>query len=239
MESRTVNDSDISAFDYLEKIFQVPFHLQQASDSNVKLMLRNLTFSLNIEDSQGVFHKIEENEKSIKLREIGKIDLRSLSSEENVNQPVQRVQEHLELSLTEAEMIQGMSGVLGNNPRTIKRYVNIYKIVRAHEGLTYQGEQESSEFLIIMFLLALSTGRFRKLAKGMHKYLKDDTKMNESFSNFFLNVEGDTPEITLLKQQLDQIVKDLDRKNDLYMAKNANYRHHNEFIRRFTFDDNY
>jgi len=122
----------IEASDYLEKIFQVPFHLQPASDQSVKNMIAgllpsevaaptNVTAVLTEEDE-------EDEEDEVTSDTSLRADLPPTPADEN---------EYLVLSKRERQLMQDMSSVVGNNPRAIKRFVNIYQIARAHEDFSY------------------------------------------------------------------------------------------------------
>src|SRR5690606_22462288 len=70
--------------------------------------------------------------------------------------------EALILTNEEIALMQDMSEVIGNNPRAIKRFVNIYRIIKAHEEFDYEAVSTKQELSAILFLLALPLGDYRK-----------------------------------------------------------------------------
>ena len=54
--------------------------------------------------------------------------------------------------------MQQLSPLFAGTPRTVNRYVNIYRIIKAHGGLHVAGPYERDEFLPILFLLAVVVG---------------------------------------------------------------------------------
>lgn len=240
----------IDATNYLEKIFQVPFHLKRASDVGVKHMLKELSIIETEEteesvqsNASGTFEINDKKTKPLdaKIKALLKDkEVNLLKIEKNINQEEIEIDsstvkeiERFVLSQKEVELIQAMSRIIGNNPRAIKRFVNVYHIVRAHEGLSINNHSDD-EYLILMFLLAFPMGPFKKLHSHFIKYineLKDDKSV---FDDFF---QMDFGEFNELKNQirtfLDE-VKVLDKLKQIPIKK---IKEHNRFVQRFTFSE--
>lgn len=238
------NDSNgffpIAPTDYLEKIFQVPFHLKEASDKSVKYMIKTISPTADstpiLDDSSETDSKEGDYqisvEDSVKIGEEVKVNISSPQLG-NTDQT-----ESLVLSEREIELMQDLSPIIGNNPRAIKRFVNVYQIVRAHEELSYNSEKEEIDFLVIMFLLALPIGPFKKLTPFFKVFISFENNQTKTITQF-------------LNQEFESLqIKDLSR--DLYDIYVKNYEvsivtllnmpippffEHNSFIQRFTFED--
>ncbi len=165
------NEDDlIEPSNYLEKIFQVPFHLKDAEDSNVKNMLKNLAQpgknSLS-EQPRTDPDAIASKEQPKEPERIALAD----DAEQEIPPPSLYTEETriASLIITEREIsqMQSLSSLIGPNPRAIKRFVNIYRIVKIHENLSVGQENEETELLTIMFLIALSVG----VLKDQYKHL--------------------------------------------------------------------
>ncbi|WP_339847615.1 P-loop NTPase fold protein [uncultured Dokdonia sp.] len=248
------NDSDesesIEPSGYLEKIFQVPFQLKAASNKSVKHMLKTLAetkpvlvgneYNLNYKDDQDISEDSQED------LEVIDIDF----SKEGEVQPKPIVTETIEsIKFTdkEIELLQNMSDILGTNPRALKRFVNIYRVIKAHENFDYSNESEDGELLAVMFLIALPLGKYRKLSNSFEEYIKISLDENKDLSSF--EIEGYNEYI--MKRAIDPSVKknqlvDLNTKMinklritspSLLSQKKIVFRKHNEFIKRFTFNN--
>ncbi|MDN3550508.1 P-loop NTPase fold protein [Mucilaginibacter aquaedulcis] len=221
----------IEASDYLEKIFQVPFHLQPASDQSVKHMIAgllptevtaptNVTAVLTVEDEGDEEENTSDTDASS--------DLSPAPAEEN---------EYLVLSKRERELMQDMSSVVGNNPRAIKRFVNIYQIARAHEDFNYMKSNEDRELLVVLFLLALYNGQYRRLVKLFVDYMHGYHNDTKTLASFLQDKLSEEESIILLQNQLDVVLTDHPSYRLLQNEVMATFNHHHEFIQRFTFDE--
>ncbi|MBI1288206.1 MAG: hypothetical protein GC178_11590 [Flavobacteriales bacterium] len=81
----------------------------------------------------------------------------------------------LRLTEEEKENLKSLSVLVGTTPRTIKRYVNLYRILRAHSGLQFNGLSNEQK-LGVMFLLAMRIGDNRDDA---FEFLKEANSKNK------------------------------------------------------------
>lgn len=247
-EHATIKEIErIEASNYLEKIFQVPFHLKEASDESVKYMLHTLSqpnpLNINAQKNGG-------REATIDLDEVLNIDtsankigtkesdttLKKKEDEVHVNRDSDI--EYLILSEIEVKLMEGLSKVIGNNPRGVKRFVNVYQIVKAHEDLIYEKTHEESEFLVIMFLLALSIGPFKKLYPSFEKFINTYDNDTKTLFDFLVSTNVMANEkLYELKQDLDYIMTNSKEFNTLQREAVLSFKVHNQFIQRFTFED--
>ena len=66
--------------------------------------------------------------------------------------------ETLQISRDEINFMQEISFLVGDSPRTIKRYINIYRIIRTHSLFEFNGGDEIEYYYATMFLLSVITG---------------------------------------------------------------------------------
>lgn len=243
----------IDATNYLEKIFQVPFHLKKASDEGVKFMLKELSTLENQEDiletinATDYLSTIQSDDNKPLDKRIKALLKDRLNEPKDNDKPIEKIvetdvseknrteqlNERFILSNEEVELIQSMSRIIGNNPRAIKRFVNVYHIVRAHEGLSINSHDDD-EYLILMFLLAFPMGPYKKLHPYFVKYiseLKDDQSV---FSDFF---NMDYGESNTLKELIKKCLEDVLVFEKIKNTPIAQIKEHNRFVERFTFSE--
>ncbi len=234
---------------YLEKIFQIPFHLQEASDDNVKYMLKTLA-----ESNPNLKIVVKEDDKDVDTGEIDsevipnpktsvKEESTTYSSvkdieNEDLEVPPQETSEEVIASLKfvtkEIELIQELSKVLGANPRTLKRFVNIFRIIKAHKGFKYSEEAKDEEVLAIIFLIALPIGKYKCLAKPFETFLNAENKPNEKTLNHFLTKESAIAKEREAQEALLTVFKA--NASKLLKQDKAIFKKYNAFIKRFTFN---
>lgn len=243
----------IDATNYLEKIFQVPFHLKKASDEGVKYMLKELstlekqgvsapTAGIEIDDPVAPTGESKPLDKRIKalLEEQDDDSNRTEDSPEKLVKPddsdkrqKEEVNERFILSNEEVELIQSMSRIIGNNPRAIKRFVNVYHIVRAHEGLSINSHDDD-EYLILMFLLAFPMGPYKKLHPYFVRYITELNDDQSVLADFFSNnYDG----LNKLKELIQKHLEDIDVFEKIKNTPVAQIKEHNKFVQRFTFSE--
>ncbi|GAB5528186.1 MAG: hypothetical protein Roseis2KO_60580 [Roseivirga sp.] len=258
----------INPSDYLEKIFQIPFHLKAPEDQSIKDMITHLL-------GDSVAEKPKEEERTeqpeaLAESELPNIDLDAFFdkksreargiSEEVVEEDKADEAEVLEddipeglkvvtpasLSLhwEEGEYMRNLSWLIGNTPRTVKRFVNMYRIIRAHEGLSYEDDKSKKDLLCIMFLLALQTGPYNKYDLRIKSALPSDKYANHDDLGLLLEFERKSDQMedrameTLPDSEYDKflmrILENRDLKPILSMSTYEIYLH-SMFIERFRF----
>jgi len=186
----------IQPSEYLEKIFQIPFHIPDASDENIKNLVARLSYIPKEEDTEGMGqledYKISELQKkeleSFPPLPYGDIPFQteeSIIEENNKERPQVRFKPiNLKLSAEEIQNLQMITWLVGNSPRTIKRFLNIYRIIRSHESLQYAENEKESSFLAIAFTLALFMGPYKKKSG---EFFNEDSKYQD-FEQFLKEV---------------------------------------------------
>ncbi len=205
---RNLKDKDnknATSTEYLEKIFQIPFHLNAMDEDTKKKQIGNLMKDDFIKDDfiKDDFMNIKENSTNYKNTD----NNLSNDSKEHLNTSHQE----LKIEPFEQDYIQKNAKYLGETPRTIKRFINIYRIIRSHEYILNELLLDfKNEYKFIIMLLCLND-----------KYNKND-KNNELTINNYI-------------QKLNELNFDSNDINDLkkFNAKNELFK----FISRFSFRD--
>lgn len=232
----------IEASSYLDKIFQVPFHLKDADDTSIKNMIEKLAktkIDLIIDTIPKTEFQEEEKENikvltsdnnhstadNTEISSDGKIS--DLLNEEEINA--------LDITADEIEQIKSLTEVIGNNPRCIKRFINIYRIIKTHQDFNYREETKEKELLIVMFFIALSMGKFNSLLKSfeffLDKIIDEKSPLSAYFEKTYKYLISD--ELFLEKEILKEILL---KNNDLLLYQEVTLsRKHYQFIKRFTF----
>ena len=233
----------IEPSNYLEKIFQIPFHLKNASTESVRDMIKQLAISKSAQtiesqnnisidlsdapDSENQGQKVQGEKKESEVNEpISPIVETTTSEQESI--------EMLELSDQEVELMQDMGDIIGPNPRAIKRFVNIYKIVKAHADYTVSPNGPIEELLALLFLLALSVGQFKKLAPSFEDFLNDEKNRDKPFT-YYLQKAPSEDELQTTKHELNVILSNNNIYHIVQNTKATVFNNHNAFIKRFTF----
>lgn len=242
----------IDASNYLEKIFQIPFHLEEAEDKSVKAMLKELSTTAESHDDLVEVSSNDDEKANEQEEEMDKEDEYSTDNIDfHISDSLVIEEEHpkdelLSLSDQEVSLIQEMSGIIGTNPRAIKRFINVYQVVRAHEGLGLK-KNESRDFLAIMFLLALPMGKFKTIHPYFISYLNDYQHEEKELALFIQgsfsiakvndppNDEELTKKLNELKSELDIYLSDKTEFQTLQSITMIEFQQYNEFVQRFTF----
>lgn len=236
----------IAASNYLEKIFQIPFHLKDATDNSVKHMLKTLSGSnrevhITSSETQSQGSSESKNTRSA-AKGITSNNDNNTHDSNNLEDPamsmvLEEKTEYLVLTEKEISLIQDLSEIIGNNPRAIKRFVNVYQIVRTHEGLAIEKEFEDQEYLVLMFLLALSIGPFKNFIKSFKEFISLAGNQ-EGFLWQFMFEDKDIKNWNPQLNRLNSIMHEYNSLSKLLDEPISSFYNHNRFIQRFTFDEN-
>ena len=131
-----------------------------------------------------------------------------------------------------------MSEIIGNNPRAIKRFVNIYRIAKTHEDFSFNKETDENELLVVMFLLAFSMGEFKDLLKSFDSFLDVEAYGFDTLGNFLkiLSKNADEKNEKLKKNKIKKLYIIINSKRSNLLEQNVDlFRKHSQFIKRFTF----
>ena len=255
----------INPSDYLEKIFQIPFHLKAPEDKSIKKMITHLLgdavaerpqkegeketvaenqlpdmdldafFEEKSKEASGLTGEVAESlseteEETAKASDLEVFDVGvpamappeeteeemegaeeageeaeepEESSEETAEDEIPEglkvvTPDSLRLHWEEGEYMRNLSWLIGNTPRTVKRFVNMYRIIRAHEGLSYEDDESKKDLMIVMFILALRTGRYGEVSDKVldiinipHEGMSIDDWVNVEIEHHQLKIDKD------------------------------------------------
>jgi hypothetical protein len=172
--------------DYLEKIFQIPLWLRPMDPANVRHMVQSLlgpydrAHPTQEKDQHPNNDKIEASKEMMPDAGVKGPKQMTLESPSNrVDEPSGRIEkpgtpdpkeraipnlESLDVRDFEHEVIDDLSPLLGRSPRALKRFINIYRLIKArftpaeHKVFIRRREEMLSEFEAVLWLLAVDTG---------------------------------------------------------------------------------
>ena len=148
-----------SPVDYIEKIFQVPYQLRNMTESTTRRMLAGLVPLDG--DGQQLSPGGRQEPMASATTAVPSGSETSASPGKNGDGPRDLTPGSLRIERVELEAMQALAPLLGTTPRTTKRFVNIYRIlkVRAQDRPQFLRDRgAASEYRIVMFLLAVSAG---------------------------------------------------------------------------------
>ncbi|MBL6446770.1 hypothetical protein JMN32_10635 [Fulvivirga sp. 29W222] len=228
---------EIKPDEYLEKIFQIPFQLKDATEHDAQNMVKEILKNqietstqvekLTSEELKALQSELESQEiKQVSDNEFQKvIEALQENSEPGSNDGAKGSRIHpkdLRISNKEYELLQQIICLVGNTPRTIKRFINIYRIIRAHEQLRYDEIKQNEEFLAIMFVLAVNLGKYREQAHFLFKEF--DSKPDKQLSDFLER-----------SNQIKIIIEKNSHISELLNYTGSQFNAHVPFVRRFSF----
>ena len=170
--------------EYLEKIFQIPFQLKKASDTKIRNMIHHLLKNQTVkgkEDNVKIPLGSSNDKSNTKsLREGQKNGGQDQGHRDrNEDNPPESPKINLlspdDLLFSEEELnyLKEIMWLVGNSPRTVKRFINIYRIIRAHERPDIKGAIKHNDYLAIMFILAIGIGKQKDHADNLFSILED------------------------------------------------------------------
>jgi hypothetical protein len=143
--------------DYLEKIFQIPLWLQPPSEESVKRMMRSLLGEAQA-GGQGAHHggngKAEDPAGTAAGN--GHAVFQHRTHDPNASM--------LDIQAEELAFIQTLAPLLDRSPRALKRFVNVYRLLKAslppaeHDAWTDSHEGLGESYRTVLLLLAIVNG---------------------------------------------------------------------------------
>jgi len=252
IDHSVINDHfhKVAPREYLEKIFQIPFHLPVPEASGILKLIddlipvvgpatiykipeteeRNPDFNspqLNIDQQDRVsaseLPTADPDTSSTSLKE------EASSRVENTPPAPQKIvaiaPENVLITSEEKEYLQLLSCLIGTNPRTIKRYINIYRIVKTHDNKQVANKER---MVTLLMLTALFTGQFKETAYKMFQIGNESVILMNATKVNTLNANALQKQFSALSKQ-DPILKKLLEKPIGSMQEDS------EFIQRFSY----
>lgn len=184
-----------TSYDYLEKIFQVPFVLKPMDRTGKENLIRSQLQNKppagkekerekEEEKEDGLLHKVKDQEAEDaatgadaagtlntgktpgelqeavnKAREIAAAKAREEEDKKKKEDATTKpVLESLLIAGEEVSFMQAIGFLIGDSPRTIKRYINMYRIIRTHARFEFTDDNYLEHYYAAMVLLAVVTG---------------------------------------------------------------------------------
>jgi hypothetical protein len=227
--------------DYLEKIFQIPFHLKSAPPTTIREMIRKVAHSnqpLNEANPAASNAQIDpENEPIDKKAEPS--DQQQLNPRlANLTTTIAEDIELLRLSEEEVKVLEDLGEIVGPNPRALKRFVNIYRIIKVHEDFSTDLVSMEEDILSVLFPLALSIGVYKKLIGMFENFFLEANNVDKTLSSF-LHLHAQLPVNDKTRRLFHALEVCMSAENKSYFKlKQTNaavFARHYNFTRRFTF----
>jgi len=152
LDARADKLNTATSFDYLEKIFQIPYRLPTLNqDSVIKLLNSVLADDLAIEEEE-----ITEISPPIELENKDFTDIQKEDSQASTFNETKLLMTSEKINITTEEMkfIYSLAPLLTKSPRTIKRFVNTFRIIKVHAN----GPIEREEIQAALLTLAIQVG---------------------------------------------------------------------------------
>ena len=215
-----------TSYDYLEKIFQVPFSIKPINKTGrealIKYLIKNemepeapaktgaaeiKTEQVATVDAGKKDETINEEPSTANLQpstETSVIGQRSTVNESpstvnrqpSTNAPTTDDRVTLHFKPEELLFMQQLSPLFAKTPRSINRFINIYRIIRSHRSLVIEDQNSANEYLPILCMLAIIVG-YNETAPDFIKKLIvfDSGKTMGDFMNSFIYPATESPSV--------------------------------------------
>lgn len=174
-----------SPINYVEKIFQVPYQLRDMTEDTTRRMLEGLAPRLRNAPREGYAAAVPAAEPLEAGEPVPEVAGASWVAERPAPPPGRDLTPgSLHVDHAELAAMRDLAPLLGTTPRTVKRFVNLYRIVkvRAQDRPEFtQDEGPASPWRVVMLLLAVSAG-LPDLAPGFFRALVEsppETRLGE------------------------------------------------------------
>lgn len=150
--------------DYLEKIFQIPFMLkpmgQRGRDSLIRTQLARPAANVP-EIPEHLQQQVSASDiEEVAVEPPGEVSGRSFISTRELYATNANTEEEqlLHITLEEVNFMSSISVIVGDSPRMLKRFINIYRVIRTHAHFQFVDGNELEHYFAAMTVLAVITG---------------------------------------------------------------------------------
>ena len=235
-EDNSTLKGSATSYDYLEKIFQIPFALKPINKTGREDLIQYLMSSEMAENKT-----TETTKKGASVKEKTKTgdtpskpapdvpagekndppEHNGTAEEKSVN--AQKAKERLVFTPEELAYMQKISSLFGQTPRAINRYVNIYRIIKTHGSLKVEGDYSKDEFMPVMFLLGIIVGYAAFAEEFVAEISKADDKLK--FKDFLAKAD--------MNDKIKTLINPLSA--EISTLSLATFKRNLELISRFSF----
>jgi hypothetical protein len=222
-----------TSYDYLEKIFQIPFALKPINKTGrenlIKYLIRKEIASetgsttLAPNDLPPIGNENEASNPETPPLAGGQTNDQNPNAQSEDDKH-QKAKEKLVFTSEELSYMQKISALYGKTPRSINRYVNIYRIIKAHGTLEVLGTFSKEEFMPVLFILGVIVG-YSHFAKEFIE--KIDKAMADQKFKTFLELGGLNEKIVAVVKPLSIDINELtmqDFKRNLGLISRFSFR---------------
>jgi KAP family P-loop domain len=191
-----------TSYDYLEKIFQIPFAIKSIEDASGKALIaqlleKELYNQAAAERKESAFeldsHAGNQDKGDSQSTGPGPASSAPQTASDEATEPLRMTREEL-------RFMQRLSPIFARTPRHINRYVNIYRILKSQRGLKIDRQDAPDEYYRILFLLAVLIG-YPQLAAPFFKTIKAG-KSGQHLTDLLSGPEGEPFKVASVGMQL-------------------------------------
>jgi len=154
LSSAVFNGNEATPDDYLEKIFQIPFWVQPLSDKAKRNIVDGLLRS-HLAGGDGAPSTEDSGDKPT----LGDLQRRVLSTLDPANAPPNLSAAALAITRDELGFLDELAPLLGLTPRSVKRFVNLYQLIRIIYRLdSAETDETPPDCELLAFILAIGDG---------------------------------------------------------------------------------
>ena len=160
--------------DYLEKIFQVPFWVRPLPEkARIRIVNGLVAESLVLPSAGNVDggktppgqEPIDHGGKGVKIVEQEQATVHWGASERrrplNLDAKTDLKPQGLDIEPIELQFMDELRSLLGQTPRSVKRFVNVYRLIKAislNQAAKFVEDKSAADFKLVLFLLSVLTG---------------------------------------------------------------------------------
>ena len=186
-------DETASPDDYLEKIFQVPFWVRPLDMAGRSRILQGLvTPSLAVDHAGGpASPSAERTSHDGEDPAVVALSQRLMADQDEPHLHPQS----LEITLKELAFMESLSPLLGDSPRAVKRFVNVYRLMKSlaiGEDEAFLSEGPRASYKLVLFLLAVVTG-LPGLSPKLFRALREPLAVTTTITTFAISMEAAYP----------------------------------------------
>jgi hypothetical protein len=183
--------------DYLEKIFQIPFWVRPLPETARLRIIKGLiseslisptTKTEEIKATQSITGHNERQEPTLHRGEKETGHLRWEPSERrrplDLDVKTELKPQSLDIEPIELQFMENLRSLLGETPRSVKRFVNIYRLIKAvslSQSATFVEDRPDADFKQVLFLLAVLTG-LPSISRDFFRLLRFERSESEQIS---------------------------------------------------------
>jgi hypothetical protein len=219
-----------TSYDYLEKIFQIPFALKPIGKTGRERLIDYLMPTDLIQSANPPAIQPSNQPQNTEVNVDDQIDIEDTKTSTEIPDDQRGGRIKLSFKAEELNFIKKLSVIFGETPRSIKRFVNVYMIIKSHRSLVIKNSDNYKEYYPVIVLLAFVVGCSEKVAQFIKKVVEAGD--HESFDNF-IGMTANDPNAADLKEMLLKYKNLFDP--EVSRVSMADFKANAELVSRFSF----